>query len=187
MRATPTALLFAATFFLLPGASRADDTGALDAKVATIVKNAQAPLEALAAQSGVVAETQARNKAGLDPDAAKALQARWTAPDAKDADFRAYLDNRATPALRKAMKRIPGLSKLFSLDKDGNVVASLPKCHDFIHGYQPKFIECFKGGSLVVNKPALDLTSKKYSVQVSVPVKDASGVIGVLVGTFGIK
>jgi hypothetical protein len=181
-----TPLLLAGLSLLAPFVA-ADDAGSMDAKVAAIVKAAQPALEALAAQPGLAAETEARDKEAMSDEAAKTWQARWTAPGAKDIDFKAYLDNQATPEFKKAMKKVKGLSKLFSLDKNGNVVATVPKCHDFVHGFEPKFSACFKSGQMLVNKPALDLTSKKYSVQISVPIKDASGTIGVLVGTFGIK
>jgi hypothetical protein len=165
----------------------AGDDASLDAKVAAIAQRAQPALEALAADKDLVAETAARNAENMSDDASKALQARWIAPAAKDADFRAYLDNKSTRAFQKAMKKSKGLSKLFSMDKLGNVVGTLPRCHDFVHGYQPKFLESYKSGKTIVNKPALDLTSKKYSVQISVPIKDGASTIGVIVGTYGIK
>jgi hypothetical protein len=184
----PRALLVLAALVCASSPLLADADATLDEKVAAVVQSGRPALEALAKRPEVAGAVAARDKAPLDPDAAKALQARWTTPGAKDADFAAYLTGPSAAALRKALGRIPGLTKVFSLDKDGNVVVTAPRCHDFIHGFEPKFLTCMKSGATVVNDPALDLTSKKYSVQISVPMRDDNGAVsGVLVGTFGIK
>jgi hypothetical protein len=163
------------------------DSG-LDQKIQNLVQSGQPVLEALAGDKGVIQETLARNAKPLAADDAKALQARWNAATTKDADLAAWLANRSAAAFRKALARKGSLTKVFSLDKDGNVVGSAPKPHDFCHGFEPKFLDCYRSGKALVNPPALDLTSKKYSVQVSVPIRDSSGlVVGVLVGTFAIK
>jgi hypothetical protein len=49
------------------------------------------------------------------------------------------------------------------------------------------FKDAFSAGHAIVNKPAKDLTSHKYSVQVSVPVKQVGKTVGVSVGRFGLE
>jgi hypothetical protein len=184
----PSAFLLLAGLCLAPQV-RADDAGAsLDEKVAAIVQTGQPALEALAQNKDVVADVVARDQAPLADAAAKAVQALWLAAGPAAPSLKGYLENKSTAAFKAAMRKTPSLAKAFSLDKAGNVVATVPKSHDFVHGFEPKFLDCFKGGKTVVNKPALDLTSKTYSVQISVPVKDGQGATaGVLVGTFAIK
>ncbi|HXB97939.1 MAG TPA: PDC sensor domain-containing protein [bacterium] len=185
-----SSLLLLAMAALAPGqAARADGNGAsLDEKVAAVVRQGQPTLEALAANRDVVADVLARDRSTLTGDQAKALQARWVAPGPPTADLKPYLENRSAAAFRAASKKTPTLAKVFSLDKAGNVAATAPKCHDFVHGYEPKFLDCYQSGQTKVNKPALDLTSKTYAVQISVPIKDAQGATaGVLVGTFSLK
>jgi hypothetical protein len=177
-------------FLLAPAvaAHAADSDATMDERVAAVVKTGQPALEALARQRAVVQDVKARNAESESPDKSLAFQARWLDPATPISEFRPYLDNNSVLAFRRTMRKTRHLSKVISLDKNGNVVASAPKCHDFAHGFEPKFLSCFKTGNTVVNNPALDLTSKKYSVQVSVPVKDDTGaVLGVLVGTFGIE
>jgi hypothetical protein len=165
----------------------ADPGAGLDEKVQAILARGQAPLEHLAKDPAVLSDILARNAQARSAEQSRSMQALWTTADAGSPLIKPYLDNASALAFKKAMKLHPGLSKVFSLGKDGAVVATVPKCHDFIHGFEPKFLVCFKSGTTHVNEPALDLTSKQYSVQVSVPVKDGQGVVqGVLVGTFGI-
>jgi hypothetical protein len=164
------------------------DASGIDDKVAAIVAAEKPALEALSQDKSVVQGVLHANAAAWTEDGAKALQARWTDPSSPAPVFAAYENNKSVAAFKKTMKAGKGLSKVFSLDKNGCVVATLPRCHDYIHSYETKFLACFKSGEAVVNKPALDLTSKTYSVQISLPIKDGSGaVIGVLVGTYPIR
>jgi hypothetical protein len=170
---------------LLAGTAWSAEAVAISDRVAAITQEYQAGLEALAQAPALVANVKACNAKPLSADAAKALQARWISP-AKDLAYaRPYTDNPAAAAMAAAMKKAP-LTKAFSLDAAGNVAATVPKCHDFIHGFEPKFTQPFHSGATVVNKPALDLTSHKASVQISVPIKEGGKTIGVLVGTYAL-
>lgn len=170
---------------LLGAPAWAGDAVTISDKVAKITQTYQDDLESLAKDPAVVADVKAADAKTLDEAAAKALQAKWTSESKDLAYAKPYLDNASAAAFKKAQQRAP-LSKVFSLDKAGNVVSTVPKCHDFIHGFEPKFLQPFQGGKTVVNKPSIDLTSKKASVQISVPVKDGDAVVGVLVGTFAL-
>jgi hypothetical protein len=181
-------LLLLATMSLAPLAQAGDAGPSLDDKVAAIVQKGQPALEALAKNKDVVADVLARNQLLLTDEQAKSMQSRWLAPGVAGAELKPYLENKSTAAFHAASLKTAILTKVFSLDKAGNVVATVPKSHDFVHGFEPKFLECFKSGQTKVNKPALDLTSKTYSVQISVPIQDGEGTtVGVLVGTFAIK
>jgi hypothetical protein len=136
----------------------------------------------------VVADIQARNADPLSSDDALAMQARWTAPDQSDAAYAsAYVQNKSVAAFKAAQAKCKGLTKVFSLDKTGCVVASLPKAKDFLHSFEAKFSKAFASGQLETNAPTADKITKKWSVQFSVPVVDKGKTIGVIVASFPLE
>lgn len=182
--------VMAGAMVLGAGALRAVEEAApvkVNKAAAVLVAQALPKLEALAANKDVVAEILKRNAEPMTDALANSIQARWLSADPQDAAaLKAYVENAGSKALKASLAPL-GMSKAFTCDRNGNVASTAPKCHDYLHGQQDKFKEPFNSGKTVVNKPAKDLTSHKYSVQVSVPVKQGKMTIGVLVGTFGLE
>jgi len=166
------------------GMLRCDD----DVAAAKLLKANRPALEALAANPDVVADVRARNAKPLSPEEAGAIQRRWTAADQSDASYATpYLDNRSAAAFKAAMAKCKGLTKVFSLDQAGNIAASVPKAKDFLHGSEGKFSKAFASGKLEANAATADKSTKKWSVQFSLPIRDAGRTIGVLVATFPLE
>jgi hypothetical protein len=184
------AWVMAGATLLCAGTSLAAEEAApakVNKQAAALVSTALPKLEALAGNKDVVAEVLKRNAESMTDALASSIQARWLSADPKDAEFcKPYLENAGSKWLKTSLNAF-GMSKAFSCDKNGNVASTAPKCHDYLHGTQDKFKDPFNSGKTVVNKPAKDLTSHKYSVQVSVPIKHEGKTVGVLVGTFGLE
>ena len=77
-------------------------------------------------------------------------------------------------------------SEIFVMDNLGANVAMSDKTSDYWQGDEAKFKESFKGGAGAVHigDVEFDDSSQLYTVQISVPVKDGTKVIGAI--TFGI-
>lgn len=165
-----------------------DSQGGGSEKAGKAVREYLPLLTRLAAEKNLVRDVQARDNAPLSAEQARKIQAEWIQIGIEDVK-KPYLYGDASQAIRLYEPRIPTLVKCFVLDDQGNVVGAVPECTDFIHGQMDKFLKCYNNGRgrVYVNPPGLDVTTKIYSVQVSVPVFDGTKTIGVLVATLSLE
>ncbi len=157
-------------------------------KVAKVVQKYLPLLQQLAAEKSVVQEVQGRNNSPLSPEQEERIQAEWVQIGHANSE-KPFLYNSASQTIRAYESKIPFMVKCFLLDDQGNVVGTSPECKDFIHGQMDKFLKCYNKGSgrVFVNPAGLDVSTKIYSVQVSVPVWDGPKTIGVLVATLSLE
>jgi hypothetical protein len=143
---------------------------------------AQGELAALAADPviiGAVTAQNARNAALADIQAA---DKHWMATPGTADFMKLVIDSPAGQQLRAWRKSRGYVSEIIVMDRQGANVAITEKTSDYWQGDEKKFSESFKAGGLVfVDKMKFDDSTQTYSVQVSVPVRDAAGtLIGVI-------
>lgn len=143
-------------------------------------------LQKLAGEKFLLREVRARNASPLTPEEAQKVENAWTEIGISDLEH-PYLFNPATQVIHGYEYRIPPMFKCFVLDQWGNVVGTDPQSTHFIHGPMDKFLKCYNRGRVYINPPGLDVSTKIYSVQVSVPVFDRGRTIGVLVATLSLE
>ncbi len=147
---------------------------------------AKGELATLAADPVIVAAIKAQNAQGTSLEQIKAADKRWM-DTAGVADFmKAIIDSPAGTHLRAWRKQRAYVSEIIVMDNQGANVAITEKTSDYWQGDEKKFTESFKdGGATFVDKVKFDDSTQTYSVQVSVPVRDAAGAcLGVI--CFGI-
>jgi hypothetical protein len=146
-------------------------------------------LQKLAAEKTVIDDIQAQNALGMTAADAQALQDKWSKSIGIPEYVKPYLEKPSCKTMKAYMAQVPVMVKCFTLDGQGNIVGTVPKSHDFIHGTENKFTNCFNQGKgkVVVNPAQLDISTKIYSVQISVPVMSDSKTIGVLIATLSLE
>jgi hypothetical protein len=98
--------------------------------------------------------------------------------------FKLSLQNsEAGTVLKQSVRLNPSYTELFLTDNQGANVAAYPATSDYWQGDEDKFYEAYVGNGLVwVGELEYDESTRKYAVQVSVPVYDHSDTMsGVLV------
>ena len=114
-------------------------------------------------------------------DQTKKLDAEWIAGTG-GGFAKEILDSGISRFLSKKVKSNKLLyTEAFLCDRMGATVGAFPSTSDYWQGDEKKFTESFKDGKVFIGPLELDESTKSYSVQVSVPVRDADKTIGVLV------
>lgn len=116
----------------------------------------------------------------------KKIDNKWKATPGIDAFMKTLMDSECGKHLVGIQKSKGYISEIFAMDNQGANVAMSDKTSDYWQGDEAKFKESFKGGAgaVHISDVEFDESSQTYSVQISVPVKDGSKVIGAI--TFGI-
>jgi hypothetical protein len=157
-------------------------------QVQKVAKRYLPVLEKLAGEKALIREVLARDATPITDDRALKIQEAWSHIGISSLE-RPYLYNGASETIRTYQSKIPSMFKCFVLDRQGNVVGTVPECKDFIHGQMDKFTKCFNGGQgrVYINPPKLDVSTEIYSVQVSVPVFNQGQTVGVLVASLSLE
>ena len=150
---------------------------------------ARTELAALAADPALVSAVAAQNARGLTLDQIKAEDKQWMATAGTAGFMKAIIDSPLGNHLRAWRKARPYVAEIIVMDHQGANVAITEKTSDYWQGDEPKFSESFKDGGVVfVDRVKFDDSTQTYSVQVSVPVRDAAGAaIGVICCGFDIE
>ncbi len=153
-----------------------------------MVKRCLPVIQQLAAEKTVVSDTVDQNAHPLNADAAQKLQEDWEEIGIADS-VKPYLNKPSCATIKAYKDKLPTAVKFFTLDAQGNVVATVPKSKDFIHATEEKFVKCYNGGNgkVFVDKAKLDVSTKIYSVQVAAPIQDGGKTVGVLVVTLSLE
>lgn len=137
---------------------------------------ARSELAALTADPVIVNAITAQNARAVPLPAIQSADKRWM-ETAGVADFmKDLIDSPAGTQLRAWRKQRPYVSEIIVMDNQGANVAITEKTSDYWQGDEKKFTESFRnGGVIFVDKVKFDDSTQTYSVQVSVPVRDAAG------------
>lgn len=149
---------------------------------ARVAELARGELAALAADPVIVAAVTAQNNQGATLSAIQAADTRWMATPGTADFMKAVIDSPAGHHLRAWRGKRGHVSEIILMDHLGANVAITEKTSDYWQGDEAKFTESFKaGGTVFIDKMKFDDSTQTYSVQVSLPVRDADGKpIGVL-------
>jgi NitT/TauT family transport system substrate-binding protein len=124
-----------------------------------------------------------QNAKNVSLEEIKEIDREWIAGDKKELAVRLQ-KNSAGLFLHGKIKENKGtLAELFLCDSKGAVVGEYPKTTDYWQGDEKKFTECYNGGNgkVFVGPLVNDESTKSFSVQISVPVREKGKTIGVLI------
>jgi hypothetical protein len=130
-----------------------------------------------AANPAVVAAVKSANaKGGLVPGM---TNSKWE--DLKETDSMVTdIQNSDASKFLKTQEADKGINKLYARDEKGNLVAGSTKPALFNNAARPPFKMAMEGKAYADSEVKEDLTTKKKSVQVSVPIMSDGKAIGVL-------
>lgn len=134
----------------------------------------------------IVKAVLAENAKGKTLEKIKVLDKKWLAIPGIDGFMKTMLDSVCSKHLQKIQDSKKYISEIFVMDNLGANVAMTDKTSDYWQGDETKFIKSFNSGkgSVHIGDVKFDSSTRTYSVQVSVPVKDGDKVIGAI--TIGI-
>lgn len=137
---------------------------------------AKAEFAALASDPAIIAAVAAQNGQHLTLEAIKELDQRWMATPGQADFMKPCLAGPAAEQLRTWRKHHAFVAEIILMDNQGANVAITEKTSDYWQGDEAKFKECAKdGGTVFIDKVKFDDSTQTYSVQVSVPIRDADG------------
>jgi hypothetical protein len=151
-----------------------------------IIDLANTTLVQLGSDPVIVQAVQAENKKGKSLEQIQAMDKKWQA----DAGIATYMKELMESELGKHLQTIqsskPYYAEIFVMDNQGANVSMTDKTSDYWQGDEAKFKNSFNNGqgAVFVDEVEFDDSTQTYLVQVSVPVKEGSSVIGAI--TFGI-
>ena len=131
----------------------------------------------------IINTVRKQNAKAADMEKIKQIDKKWIAGE-ENKFIKSVLNSNASKFLRKKVRSNKLLySEAFLCDRQGALVGAFPRTSDYWQGDEKKFTDCFdKGNSRVLIGPLeFDQSTKSYSVQVSVPVRNADNTIGVLI------
>lgn len=121
---------------------------------------------------------EANIKAFRSSDEIAQLDKKWVQTQKVDEWTGSFINNPCADYLRTLQYKESGkmtmYPEIFVMDRQGCIVAETNRTSDFWQGDEDKFIDSFAGGkgAIFIAEPAFDESSRKYVVQVSVPVLD---------------
>lgn len=116
----------------------------------------------------------------------KNLDQEWMSTPGVDGFMKSLMDNACGIYLLSLQEQYPYLVEIFVMDNKGANVAMTNKTSDYWQGDEAKFTESYANGrgSVHFGDIEFDDSAQAYLIQVSVPVREGSEVIGAV--TFGI-
>ncbi len=151
-----------------------------------VVDLANSSLVQLGTDPVIVAAVKAENAKGKTLAQIQDLDKKWMATAGITDYMKALMDSECGQHLKKIQSGQAYYAEIFVMDNQGANVAMSDKTSDYWQGDEAKFTESYKGGAGAVHigDVKFDDSAQAYLVQVSVPVKDGSKVIGAM--TIGI-
>ncbi len=112
----------------------------------------------------------------------KELDKKWLATPGIDEFMKAMMDSACSKHLQKLQDAKIYISEIFVMDNLGANVAMTDKTSDYWQGDEAKFIKSFNSGkgAVHIGDVKFDSSTRTYSVQISVPVKEGDKVIGAI-------
>ncbi len=145
-----------------------------------------AKLQAWTADKILVNATSAQNAQHLAMAEIERRDKEWMAGGA-DALVKQTLSGPCADRLRQLTSSGP-YGETFVMDNQGALVCANVKTSDYWQGDEAKWQKSFDGGkgSVFIDRPRLDDSTKEHLAQISLPIRDAAGhVIGAM--TVGVK
>ena len=151
-----------------------------------VVDLANTALANLGTDPVIVKAIKAENVKGKTLAQIKDMDKKWKAHAGIAGYMQAMMDSESGKHLRNIQESTSFYAEIFIMDNQGANVAMTDKTSDYWQGDEAKFKKSFANGAgaVFVDEVEFDDSTQAYLVQVSVPVKDGSKVIGAI--TFGI-
>ena len=140
-------------------------------------------LEGHAANPLLVRAVKEQNAKEAPLDEIKAIDKDWQSGGRQELALSLQTNRVATFLREEVLKGNHHLTEAFVCDRQGAVVSEHPKTSDYWQGDEEKFTASYNDGigRVFIGPLQFDDSTKTYSVQVSVPVKDGDKAIGVVV------
>lgn len=177
--------LFAAVLACLPLPLWANDSGITiepTPRMKSVILTHANKLNAWVADPAVINAVKEQNTKNISLDEIKKTDQEWIAGN-NQAFAISLQENAAGHYLKSKMASNKIYVEAFLCDKQGAVVGEYPKTTDYWQGDEDKFSQSFNhgDGKTYFGPLVLDESTKTYSVQISIPVKDGQDTIGVLI------
>ncbi|MES2672697.1 MAG: hypothetical protein V4660_00585 [Pseudomonadota bacterium] len=158
----------------------AEDTpAAVTALIPVIAKWGENPV--------LIAAVKEQNAKNVTLEQIQKRDKEWMATTGLDDGMKAIMKSPAAKELEKLEATQTYFFESFLMDQLGANVAMTNKTSDYWQGDEPKFMNAYKAGTggTDIGKSKFDDSAKAYLIQISVPVKEGSKVIGAI--TVGIN
>jgi hypothetical protein len=134
----------------------------------------------------IVKAVKVQNAKGMSLDDIKKKDNEWKNTAGIVDYMKVLMTSSCGKKLQSIMKSKDYFAEIFVMDNKGANVAMTDKTSDYWQGDEAKFQKSYNNGkgAIFVDEIEFDESAQAYLVQVSVPVKDGSKVIGAI--TFGI-
>jgi len=143
--------------------------------------------QAIARDSSIHAAVAASNADVEPPDLVRRRDALWSA-NPRDPLRQAIVQAPCSAKVREMVKDDPLVVEAFVMNDRGTLVCSMIETSDYWQGDESKWQRTFVGGKdPFVEEPALDSSSGKYAIQVSVPIAEAGARVGAVTLTLKLK
>jgi hypothetical protein len=163
--------------FLVPALAQMPPDGVAQLKK---VERLMPELRRMAADPEVVQRVQAQNARRVPLATVRQQDAAWLATPTLTPFKQQLLDNACSRALRRHREKLGRVvAEAFVMDEQGALVGATRRTSDYWQGDEAKWRVAFRGEELR-ETPFFDESSQAYVVQVSVPVRDGTGVIGAI-------
>ncbi len=131
----------------------------------------------------VISAVNEQNAKNLTLETIKSIDREWIAGGQLELIKRLQTNIIGVFLQEKILSNKTLYTEAFLCDNNGAVVGEYPKTSDYWQGDEKKFIECYNDGTgrVFVSPLQFDESTKSFSVQVSIPVKDGNSTIGVLI------
>jgi hypothetical protein len=151
-----------------------------------VVDLAHSTLAKLGTDPVIIKAVKAENAKGKTLSQIQEMDAKWKATPGIAGYMQALMDSESGRYLRNIQNGAGYYAELFVMDNQGANVAMTDKTSDYWQGDEAKFKKSYNGGdgAVFIDEVEFDDSTQAYLVQVSVPVKDGSKVVGAI--TIGI-
>lgn len=131
-------------------------------------------------EPAVVAAVNAQNAKGTSLDKIQEMDKAWMATPGVNDFMQSLMANDCARKIKSFMSTAPYYAEIFVMDNKGANVCMTGKTSDYWQGDEAKWKKSYNNGAggTDVSDVKFDDSSQAYVVQVSLPVKDGSKVIG---------
>ena len=147
-----------------------------------IEQYAKSTIVKMGTDSIIVNAVKMQNAKNMSLDEIKLKDEQWQAAAGITDLMRSLMESECGRHLRNIKSKAPSYSEIIVMDDQGANVAISDKTTDYWQGDEDKFTQSYNQGhgGLHISESKWDESSQATIVQVSVPVKDGSNVIGAL-------
>lgn len=157
----------------------------LDKNTADVVKRKIRDVRWLADHDLVINAVLAQNAQNLSTQEIHLRDKTWQESSQLTPFKRSLQEDESGLFIQSMVKNSKVFSEIFITDNQGANVSAYPATSDYWQGDERKWIQPFREGNIYIGSAEFDQSSQQRSIQISIPIKYQTKIIGVLVA--GIK